>query len=145
MPYFSVEVSPPDPVEGDAVLVTVAMWDDAAHTQPGTWEEPTIYSLLEFRGDGGTVPITLHRLDGASYEAEVTLAAGNWRLVAFPLGVAVGGEGYPTPVSVTVSERWDLPAGAAIAVAGALCILGMYVTGGVRRGMRHRRLRSATG
>lgn len=148
IPYFSVEVSPSAPVEGDVVLVTVLMWDDADHTQPATWSEPAIEGLLEFRGDAGRVPITLHQRDNAAYHAEVTLTAGNWRLVAFPLGVArtaVSDEGYPTPVRVTVSERWDLSAGAVMAVAAALSILGLLLAGRVSRGMRHRRLRSATG
>jgi hypothetical protein len=149
IPYFSVEVSPPDRTDGDVVLVTVLMWDVAGHTQPATWwPEPAIAGLLEFRGDAGRVPVTLHRLNDGTYRAEVTLAAGSWRLVAFPLGVArtaVSGEGYPTPVSVTVSERWDLSAGAVIAVAGALSILGLLLAKPVRRGMRHWRLRSATG
>ena len=148
VPFFSVEVSPPDPTDGDVVLVTVLMWDDASHTQPATWSEPAIEGLLEFRGDAGSVPITLHRLDDATYRAEVTLAAGSWRLVAFPIGVArtaVSGEGYPTTVRVTVSERWDLSAAAVMAVAGALGIVGLLVGRQVRRGMRDRRLRSVTG
>lgn len=147
MPYFSVEVSPPAPVEGDVVLVTVLMWEDAGHTKPATWSEPVISGLLEFRGDAGTVPITIHRLNDATYRAEVTLAAGNWQLVAFPLGVArtaVTDQGYPTPLRVTVSERWGLSADAMTAVAGALSILGLLLAGRVSRGMRHRRLRSAT-
>ena len=149
VPFFSVEVSPPDPTDGDVVLVTVLMWDDASHTQPATsWHEPAIAGLLEFHGNASRVPITLHWLDDATYRAEVTLAAGNWRLVAFPLGVAraaVPGEGYPTPVRLTVSERWDLSAGAVMAVAGALGIGGLLVGRQVRRGTRHQRLRSATG
>jgi hypothetical protein len=149
IPFFSVEVSPPDPTDGDVVLVTVLMWEDASHTQPATWSPgPEIAGLLEFRSDAGRVPITLHRLGDATYRAEVTLAAGTWRLVAFPLGVArtdVPGEGYATPVRVTVSERWDPSAGAVMAVAGALGTVGLLVGRQLRRGMRHRRLRSATG
>ena len=148
IPFFSVEVSPPDPTDGEVVLVTVRMWDDPSHTQPSTWSEPIIPDLLEFQGDAGRIPITLHRLDDATYRAEVTLAAGSWRLVAFPMGVArsvVPAEGYPTPIRVTVSERWDLSAGAVMAVAGALGIVALLVGRQVRRGMRHRRLGSATG
>ncbi len=144
MPYFSVEVLPPNPVEGDVVFVSVAIWDDAGHTQPATWSESTIPGLLEFRGEAGSVPVTLHRLDHASYGAEVALPTGTWRLVAFPMGVAVSGEGYPTPVTVTVSERPDFSTGAAIGVAGALGILGLLVAGR-RRGWGQHRLWSATG
>ena len=148
IPFFSVEVSPPDPAEGEVVLVTVRMWDDPSHTQPSTWSEPVIADLLEFQGDTGRISITLHQMDDATYRAEVTLAAGSWRLVAFPMGVArsvVPAEGYPTPVRVTVSERWDLSAGAVAAVAGALGIVGLLVGRQVRRGIRQRRLGSATG
>src|SRR5688572_8239224 len=82
IPFFSVEVSPPDPTDGDVVVVTVLMWDDPSHTQPATWwQEPAIEGLLEFHGDAGRVPITLHRLDDATYRAEVTLGSGSWRLV----------------------------------------------------------------
>nr|MBA2632364.1 hypothetical protein [Chloroflexota bacterium] len=85
MPYFSVEVSPPDPVDGGVVTIVVRMWDDARHTQPATWgPESPIEGLLEFRGDAGNLPITLVRVDESSYAAEVTLPEGTWRLIPFP-------------------------------------------------------------
>ena len=150
VPYFSVEVSPPNPSDGDVVVVTVQMWDDADHTQPATWwPEPTIAGLLEFRGSAGSVPVTVHRLEGATYVAEVTLAAGSWRLVAFPIGVArstVPSEGYPTPVDLTVSERWDPSAGAVLIAAGTLGIFALLLAARARRWMlRYRRPTSATG
>ena len=110
MPYFSVEVSPPDPVVGEAMVVVVRLWEDVDHTQPATWpEEETIADLLEFRNDAETVPITLHRREDASYAAAVSLAAGTWRLFHFPHGrgaITDGswGDGYPAPLTVTVAH-----------------------------------------
>src|SRR5687767_4679879 len=82
MPYFSIEVYP---VDGDVVVIELRMWDDAQHTLPATWwPEDTIEGLIEFQGDAGSLPVTLVRLDDASYAAEVVLPEGTWRLVAFP-------------------------------------------------------------
>jgi len=149
IPYFSIEVSPADPVEGDVVVIVVRMWDDAAHTQPASWgDEAMVEGLLEFRADAGRLPIAFQRLDEASYRAEVTLSAGNWRLVPFPRlggGVTISGEGYPAPVSVTVRERTDYSTAATVAAAGLLGILGLVAAGPARRWSRRARLRSATG
>jgi hypothetical protein len=151
VPYFSIEVSPPDPVDGDAVVVVLRMWDDAAHTRPAAWAEELAVErgLFQFHGDGGIVPVTLQRFDQASYRGEVTLAAGTWRVVPFPPWgpdvVASGGEGYSAPASVTVRERMDSSILAVIAAAGMLGILGPLVAGRVRRGMRHHASGRATG
>ena len=80
---------------------------------------------------------SFQRLDDASYSAEVTLSAGNWRLVPFPRsggGVTVSGDGYPDPVTVTVRERIDYSTAAAVVAAGLLGILGLVATGPARRG-----------
>lgn len=148
MPYFSVELSPSDPVEGDPLVVVVRLWDDANHTQPATWwGERTIEGLLEFRGDAATVPITLDRLDDGSYSAVVGLAAGTWQLIPFPHGqgaLADGGwDGYPAPLMVTVASPPDYStAGFA---AGAIGVGAVLVGWIVRRGMRPRRVSSAPG
>src|SRR5688500_8129440 len=75
IPYFSIEVSPTDPVDGDVVVVVLRMWDDAAHTQAATWGEElgVELRLLEFHGDAGVVPVTFQRFDDASYRGEATL------------------------------------------------------------------------
>lgn len=110
VPYFSIDVTPAEPRVGDTVIVVVRMWDDARHTVPATWwPEPTVEGLLEARGPAGRVPITLSRVDAATYRAEITLSEGTWRLVPFPRaggGTVVGAaaEGYPAPMTVTVTS-----------------------------------------
>lgn len=148
VPYFSVEVSPSDPVEGDAVVVVLRMWDDAAHTRPPTWtdEFEVELGLLEFRGDSGIVPVTFQRFDEGAYRAEVTLGAGTWQVVPFPQwggDMIASSEGYSAPASVTVRERTDLTALAVVAAAGTLGILGMLAGRPAHHGLR--RARSATG
>jgi hypothetical protein len=148
MPYFSMEVSPSQPRDGDVVVITVRLWDDASHTTPATWwPESTIENLIEARGTAGRVPISLLRIDDATYRAEVTLSAGTWELIPFPRpggGMVVGaGPGYPGPTTVTVG---DLPAdatGSALAAGGALGIitLALLVRGLIRERLR-RRLRT---
>ena len=128
IPYFTIEVSPADPVGGDAVVIVVRMWDDAQHRQPATWSVgPTIDGLLELRGPSGRIPLTLVGLDDVTYRAEVTLTAGTWQLVSFP--DMNGGAGIPYPrVTVTVgSPVADSASSAApgIAAGGALGIVAV--------------------
>lgn len=108
--YFSVELDPPSPQPDQPVTVIVRLWDDAAHTQPATWwpsGEP-LEDLLEFRGDGGRVPVTLTPAGVAEFRAEVVLAEGDWTLVSFPLGrgalLDALPPGYPAPITVTVAS-----------------------------------------
>jgi hypothetical protein len=138
--YFSVELDPAAPVAGEPVTVIVRLWEDEAHTQPATWwppEEP-VDDLLEFRGSGGRVPVTLTRAGVAEYRAEVTLAEGDWTLYPFPLGrgaLDAPPPGYPSPLTVTVaSSAADLaPPGA---VAAALLALAILATVAARRPIR---------
>jgi hypothetical protein len=149
IPYFSIEVSPADPVDGDVVVIVVRMWDDAQHTQPATWSPgPTVGGLVEVRGSGGRVPVTLVRLDDVTYRAEVTLSAGTWQVVPFPDlvdGMPNGAAGdYPLPITVTVgSLAADSPSSAALGIAagGALGIVAvaLLVGGPLRRRMQRRR------
>jgi hypothetical protein len=122
IPYFTIDVSPADPVDGDVVVITMHMWDDAGHTQPATWSPGlTLDGLIELRGPSGRVQLTLVQLDDVTYSAEVTLSAGTWRVVAFPGGMA--GAGYPQPLTVTVGSLAADSAGSAargIAAGGAL-------------------------
>ena len=127
IPYFTIDVSPADPVDGDVVVIVVRMWDDAEHTQPATWSPgPTLDGLIELRGPSGRVPVTLVQLDDVTYSAEVTLSTGTWRVVAFPGGMA--GAGYPQPTTVTVASLAADSAGSAapgIAAGGALGIVAV--------------------
>jgi hypothetical protein len=150
MPFFSIELSPSDPRDGDVIVIVVRMWDDAGHTTPATWwPEPTIEGLVEARGPAGRVPFTLLRLDDATYRAEVTLSEGTWQLVTFPRaggGVMVSsGDGYPGPLTVTVGPAAADTAGVAIAAGGALGVatITLLVGGPVRRRLRRRLARGA--
>lgn len=109
--YFSIEVSPSHPVAGDEVVITVRLWDDADHTQPSTWwsDEP-IAGLVEFRGHGRRIPVTLLPRGAGTYGAEVALAEGTWRLVPCPLagggtGQSAGIDDCQSPLTVIVSPR----------------------------------------
>ena len=143
IPYFTIEVSPADPVDGDVVEIVMHMWDDPGHTQPATWSPgPTLDGLIEIRGPSERVPVTLVRLDDVTYRAEVTLSAGTWRVVAFPDGMA--GAGYPLPITVTVGALVadsTGSAGAGIAAGGALGIVAVaiLVGGPLRRRVQRRR------
>ena len=142
MPYFSIEMSPSDPRDGDVIVIVVRMWDDVSHTTPATWwPEPTLEGLIEARGRTGQIPITLTRLDDATYRVEVTLSEGTWQLVTFPRaggGVASARDGYPGPLTVTVGPAATDTAGVAIAAGGALGVatITLLVGGSVRRRMR---------
>jgi hypothetical protein len=137
-PYFSVELDPASPRPDEPVTVIVRLWDDEAHTQPVTWwpaNEP-IEGLIEFRGEGGRVPVTLTQAGVAEYRAEVVLPEGDWTLFSFPLG---GGaldappSGYPPPLAVTVA-----PATVSPTVIGAVAIGLLGLAALVLFGMRTR-------
>lgn len=138
--YFSVELDPVSPQPRQPVTVIVRLWDDEAHTQPATWWPPAeaLEDLLEFRGDGGRVPVTLTSAGVAEYRAEVTLTEGEWRLIPFPgAGGAVPGSlpaGYPSPLTITVASPAD--ALAPLGIAAALLALAVMATLAARRPIR---------
>jgi hypothetical protein len=141
IPYFSIEVSPTDPVDGDAVVIVVRMWDDPAHSQPATWSPgPTVDGLLEVQGAGGRVPVTLVQLDKVTYRAEVTLSAGTWQIVPFPdLNGGVGAP-HPRPTITVGVPVAGSPSSAApgIAAGGALGVVAVALLFGwpLRRRMK---------
>ena len=144
IPYFSIEVSPADPVDGEAVVIVVRMWDDAQHTQPATWSPgPTIDGLVEVRGPSDRRPVTLVQVDDVTYRAEVTLSAGTWELVAFPDLNGGAGAPHPRPIITVGSPVADVPSSATLGIAagGALGILAvaLLVGGPVRRWVQRRR------
>jgi hypothetical protein len=115
-PPFSVELDPAQPVAGQPVTVVVHLWDDAEHTKASTFPiEGEIPGMLEFRpvdgaGPEAAVPVTLRHITGNRLEGSVTLAAGQWRLVAFPHGSGASEElppGYPGPIALAVAGPGD--------------------------------------
>jgi len=144
MPFFSIELTPSDPRDGDVIVIVVRLWDDVEHTVPAMWwRHPTLEALIEAWGPTGRVPITLMRLDDATFHAEVKLSKGTWRLVTFPgPGGAVGsvGDGYPGPMTLTVGPAAPDGAGVAIAAGGAVSVatIALLVRGSARRRLRRR-------
>ena len=141
IPYFSIEVSPADPVDGDAVVIVVRMWDDPAHSLPATWSPgPTIDGLLEVQGPGGRVPVTLVQVDDVTYRAEVTLAAGTWQIVPFPDLNGGAGAPHPRPTITVGVPVADAPSSAAPAIAagGAMGLVAVALLVGwpLRRRMK---------
>ncbi|HET8569954.1 MAG TPA: hypothetical protein VFM93_13320 [Candidatus Limnocylindria bacterium] len=88
IPYFSVDVTPPDPVAGEPVLIVVRFWHDAAHTRPEPFAAgPWIDRLLALRRVGAEEEraVPLRDDGGGGYRASVTFdGPGEWHLVAFP-------------------------------------------------------------
>jgi hypothetical protein len=142
IPYFSVEVSPADPVDGEAVVIVVRMWDDAKHTRPATWSPgPTLDGLLEVRGPSRRIPVTLVQLDDVTYRAEVTLSAGTWQVVSFPDMNSGAGVPHPRPIITVVAPVADLPSSAPPGIGDAALgiVAVMLLAGGpIRRRMQRR-------
>ena len=135
VPWHRVEFLPAAPVAGEPMTVVVRYWDDAAQTQPSTWSPHP----AEFQGAAGRVPVTLIRADDGTYQAEVTLAEGTWRLVTV-LGYAeISGADDVELATLTVAAAPSAvaPVGAAGGALG-IVIVALLVGG------RTRRLRRAT-
>lgn len=140
MPYFSVELDPAQPAADEPIIVTVRTWADAEHSQPyGFTYEETLTEVVEFQrrgaGEGpALIPVPLRMVEPDLFRAEVTLPAGEWRLVAFPHGRGAlesdYGPGYPAPLEVVVRQDagfagWIVPVSTgllAAAVGGALAM-----------------------
>lgn len=133
MPYFTVEVAPPEPVAGQPIQVVVRLWQDADHTIPAPFESvPAVMDdLLVLRAAGDRapdipVPLRLSQLD-YRFEGSVSLPAGAWTLVAFPdrSGWATSEvpAGYPDTIALTVREPGPtLPAFLILVAIAALLV-----------------------
>jgi hypothetical protein len=145
IPYFSIEVSPADPVDGDVVVIVVRMWNDAGHTQPATWSPgPTIDGLIEVQGPSGRVPVTLVQLDDVTYRAELTLSAGTWQVVPFPDMNGGAGVPHPRPI-ITVglpvadsisSAATGIGPGVALGIVAVALLVAWPLGRRMRRGWR---------
>lgn len=133
IPYFTVDITPTDPVAGEPILIVVRFWVDAGHTNaaPFDWEL-TMDDLLVVRADGGRpeVPVPLRLREPGRFEATVTLEAGDWVIVAFPdrsgWATAEVPNGYPDTIPLTVRE----PAPDPLRFAGALVLVALAVGAG---------------
>lgn len=134
VPWHSVEFLPASPVAGEPLTVVVRFWDDAAHTQPSTWwPHPT-----EFQGAAGRVPLTLTRTGDGTFQAEVTLAEGTWRLVTVLQYADISGPADVELATVAVAAAPSAAVAAALAAGGALGIVtvALLVGGRLRRRLR---------
>lgn len=139
-PYFTVAISPPQPVAGEAVVVTVRTWEDVAHTVPASLASAaTFEGLLVLRAADGVspdvaVPLAYQAPD--EFRATVVVpAAGDWKLVAFPDRTGWASPtvpaGYPDSIALTVLAGNSAVSinppmaslGALIAIVGAAMIL----------------------
>jgi hypothetical protein len=140
-PFFTVEMSPREPVAGEAVVVVVRTWTDAAHTVPERLEmTAALDRLLVFRpaaGGSPDVPIPLEYQAPGEFQATVAVpSAGEWTLVAFPDRTGWASPdvppGYPDTIAFTVRApsdgfMWMGPLAAlaaAIGMAGIVMVVG---------------------
>jgi len=153
-PYFTVEVSPPQPVAGEAIVVVVRTWEDVAHTVPARFGSSAAVSsaaldgLLVLRpatGDALDVGIRLQYQAQDEFRATVVVpTAGDWKLIAFPNRTGWASPdvppGYPDTIALTIRA----PNGGVstiAAIAGLAAVIGI-VSGAVvlpRRVRRGRR------
>lgn len=133
-PYFTVEISPPQPVAGEDLVVTVWTWEDVAHTVPARSPADTLLEgVLVLRSAAGTSPdmvVPLRHRALNEFRAIVGVpTAGDWNLVAFPDRTGWSQPevppGYPDSIALTVRTR-DEDASANAAAVG-LAALGLIV------------------
>jgi hypothetical protein len=133
IPWSSVEMEPAAPVAGDPFTVTVRFWNDAALSRPSAWSpmsEGDHGASLEFDGPAGRVPLVLTPIGNGAFRAEVSLAAGTWRLLAIQ---SFSGATGPTDielatVTVAAAPNATAPIGAAV-IAVALGAVGIIWRG----------------
>jgi hypothetical protein len=145
-PFFNVEVSPPQPVAGEAFVVVVRTWDDVAHTVPARLDTAAhLDGLLVLRpvaGDSPDLAIALryHTLD--EFRATVVVpAAGEWELVAFLDRSGWGSPdvppGYPDTIAVSVrAANGGVPTIAVLADLAALAGISGVLVSLARRARR---------
>jgi hypothetical protein len=137
-PFFTVEISPQQPVAGEAVVVVVRTWDDVAHTVPARLDTAVhLDGLLVLRsasGDSPDLAIALQYQAPDEFRAAVVVpTAGDWKLIAFPDRTGWVSpdvpRGYPDTIAVTVrAANAEVPTIAAAARLAALAgILGALV------------------
>jgi hypothetical protein len=110
-PFFTVEISPEEPVAGEAFVVVVRTWDNVAHTVPARLDTAErLDGLLVLRsasGDSPDLAIALQYEAPDEFRAAVVVpTAGEWKLIAFPDRTGWASPelppGYPDTVAITV-------------------------------------------
>ena len=146
IPFFTVEINPPQPVAGEAIVVTVRTWEDVAHSVPARLDRATrLDGLLVLRsvsGDSPDVAIQLEYQAQDEFRASVVVpTAGNWKVVAFPdrTGWATPDvpPGYPDSIALTVrAQNGSVPTLAAVAGVALIVIVGFLGIVARRRSRR---------
>jgi hypothetical protein len=140
-PFFTIEMSPRQPVASEAVVVAVRTWEDVAHTIPARLETTAALDrLLVFRrvaGDSPDIPVPLRYRGPGEFHGTVVLpTAGDWTLVAFPDRTGWASPevppGYPDTIAFTVRAASDglMLMGALAALAVVIVIVGTVVVVG---------------
>lgn len=145
VPYFSVEITPREPVAGEPILITVRTWQDLAHTVSEPFDVPHLNGLLVLRSmDDGTpsIGIALVAVAPGRFQGTVTVpTAGEWILVAFPDRSGWSSpevpSGYPDTITVTVRPETDV-VGSVLLIGG---IAAVGLAGFSVLALRSRRLR----
>ena len=130
-PFFTVEVTPAQPVAGEAISVVVRTWADQAHTVPaGIGAVPGLARLLVLRPAQGNAPdiaidLQVRALD--EFQGTVVApSAGDWQLVAFPDRTGWASPevpvGYPDTIALTVRTR-GVPSVSDEAVLGLVAVV----------------------
>jgi hypothetical protein len=137
-PFFTVEISPQEPVAGEPFVVVVRTWADVAHTVPAGLDTAMhLEGLLVLRspsGDSSDLAIALQYQAPDEFRAVVVVpTAVDWKLIAFPDRTGWPSpdvpRGYPDTIAVTVrAANAGVPTIAAAARLAALAgILGVLV------------------
>jgi hypothetical protein len=140
-PFFTVDMSPRQPVAGEAVVVVLRTWKDVAHTVPERLEmTAALDRLLVFRlaaGGSPDVPIPLQYAAPGEFRGTVVVpTAGHWTLVAFPDRTGWASPeippGYPDTIAFTVRAASDgfMLMGALAALAAVIVIVGIVLVVG---------------
>lgn len=116
MPYFSLTITPADPIAGQPTMIAVRMWQDAAHRIPARFGPVALDRLLTLRSverGPSDIPISLrYQADPDEYRATVIVpSAGEWHVVVFPDRSGWSSpqvpSGYPDTISLTVRSETD--------------------------------------
>lgn len=116
MPYFSVTITPANPIAGQPITIAVRLWRDAAHRVPARFATLNLDRLLILRSvepGPSDMPILLrYEADPDEYRATVIVPSdGEWHVVAFPNRSGWSSPqvpaGYPDTISLTVRSETD--------------------------------------
>lgn len=147
MPYFSVEIAPPEPVAGQPVVITVRTWADVAHTVHVPFGAPDLHGLLVIRPTNGTsssIGVPLHARGSGEFQGTVVVpTAGDWTLVAFPDRSSRSWEimpGYPDTIAFSVRAETDVVS-LILAIPGIAGVIGVVVFVALRGKLLVRRSR----